>query len=119
MRLPFQIKIPRSRRTTYKFNGLDKRSGAAESYFSDMLNMSGVDNECIASRKKRGSLGLNTSEIYSMVTTDVLINGVIRENAFIVDAGSRLRAFYYENGNVRIGSDSDVSFFCSGFRTFL
>ena len=101
MRLPRLNQIPRSKQTVHKFKGLDKRLGAADSCFADMKNMMGDSSGCISSRCKRGRLDLDGAKVYSMITTDVLIDGKIIENAFIVDGGSRLRAFYYDNGKLK------------------
>ncbi len=97
MRIPYQRKIAQRRKNAVGFRGLDKRIGMGENSFYDMENMSGKEPNCISTRAPRGKLSLNSSQINSFVSTDVKIDGIIRENAFIVDDGSFLKAYYYEN----------------------
>lgn len=113
MRIPAQIRRPRSVKTVSAFRGLDRRLGAGDDTFFEMTNMTGDADNCISSRAPRGSLDLGGASVYSMICTDVLIDGEVKENAFIVDGGSRLRAFYYEDGELK----STVIMNTTGFTT--
>jgi len=101
MRIPYQRKHSRSIRVSNKFRGLDKRVGVEENSFYNMTNMSGREANCISSRLPRGKIDLGSTQIKSFISTDIKIDGVIRENAFIVDAGDRLKAYYYDSGEFR------------------
>ncbi len=114
MRIPYQKKIPETKRTVTEFRGLDRRVGAGEASFAKMTNMSGEKKKCISSRRARGRLELEAADVYSMISTDVLIGGKIRENAFIVDGGNRLKAFYYENGELRCTDIMNTTGFTTG-----
>ena len=119
MRSLRQNKIARSKKSLIKFCGLDRRVKAGEEYFPEMTNMSGSEKYCAEVRPARGVLDLEANEIYSMVSTDILIDGVIRENAFIVDAGNRLRAFYEEDGVLKSKDIMNTTSFTTGTNTMI
>ncbi len=114
MRIFKQNKLPRSKRSIMKFKGLDRRLKASSEYFRKMTNMSGDEKLCAASRKPRGRLDLANMSIFSMVTTDVVIDGIMRENAFILDTGNRLKAFYYEDGEMKSTDIMNTVYFTTG-----
>lgn len=101
MRIPYQKKTSVKRKSTIGFRGLDRRIGVGDNAFYNMVNMSGRESNCISSRFKRGMLDLDGTNINSFVSTDVKIDGVIRENVFIIESGDRLKAYYYENDILR------------------
>ena len=102
MRIPYQRKHSRSISVSNKFRGLDKRIGVEENSFFNMTNMSGREANCISSRLPRGKIDLESAHVKSFISTDIKIDGVISENAFIVDAGDRLKAYYYDGGEFRV-----------------
>ena len=97
------MRIPYQRRPLLKrnFRGLDRRVGVGENVFRNMTNMSGREPNCISSRHPRGKLELSAKEINSFVSTDVKIDGLIRENAFVVEGGDKLWAYYYEGNQLK------------------
>ncbi|MBR6650589.1 MAG: hypothetical protein IKL36_04175 [Clostridia bacterium] len=97
MRIPYQKRILQNKKSIAGFRGLDRRVGMGANSFYNMTNMSGKEPNCISTRNKRGKLDLNATKINSFISTDVKIDGVIRENVFITLGGDRLKAYYYEN----------------------
>ncbi len=98
MRVPYQRNATVAKNRIYKFKGLDLREKASDEYFKGMQNMSTDEKNCAMSRGPRGKIDLDTTEIYSMVSTDIVLNGVLRENAFIIATKETLVACYEDNG---------------------
>ncbi|MBQ8474033.1 MAG: hypothetical protein IJ499_00015, partial [Clostridia bacterium] len=98
MNIPYQSKIYGTKRTSVNFRGLDRRLKAKENMLRDTLNMSSREENCAATRWRRGSLQLEADKIDSIVCTDILIDGKIVENAIIADCNDTLVAYFYENG---------------------
>lgn len=101
MRIPYQKRMAQKRKSVAGFRGLDRRIGMGETSFYNMVNMSGREPNCISTRLRRGMLDLGQAKINSFVSTDVKIDGIIRENAFIIEGNNRLKAYYYENDVLR------------------
>ncbi len=101
MRIPYQRKYAQTKKASHKFKGLDRRVGVNDNSFCDMTNMSGREHNCISSRLPRGKISIQSDKINSFISTDIKIDGVIRENAFIVEGGGRLRAYYYDGGTLK------------------
>ena len=101
MRIPYQRRPLLKRKSISNFRGLDRRVGVGENVFRNMTNMSGREPNCISSRHPRGKLELSSKEINSFVSTDVKIDGLIRENAFVVEGGDKLWAYYYEGNQLK------------------
>ncbi len=101
MRIPYQKRIAQKKKSITGFRGLERRIGLGENAFYNMVNMSGREPNCISTRLRRGMLDLGATNINSFVSTDVKIDGVIRENAFIIEGDNRLKAYYYENDILR------------------
>lgn len=96
MDIPYQKKVYKTKKLQRAFSGLDRRLKADSGKLRDMYNMSSREEKCAATRLRRGTLDIDASSIRSMICTDVLIDGEIRENAFLCDTGDRLIAHYYD-----------------------
>lgn len=114
MRVFPQKRSVMTKKSVFTFKGFDRRLKSSEKAFREMTNMSGMEKNCVSVRGKRGFMDMEANEIYSMVSTDVLIDGVIRENAFIVDTGNRLKAFYYEAGVLKRKDIMNTTSFTTG-----
>ncbi len=101
MNLPYRYAEQSSKVVREAFGGLDRRKKGPAGSFRDMVNMSGDEYKSIVARRPRGKVALEGEDVSAMVTTDVLIGGEIKENAFILDTDDRLVAYYKEDGELK------------------
>ncbi len=101
MNLPYRYTEKSSKVVREAFGGLDRRKKGPAGSFSDMKNMSGDEYKSIVTRRPRGKVELEGTDVSAMVTTDVLIGGEIKENAFILDTDDRLVAYYKSDGELK------------------
>ena len=102
MNVPNRYNESRQEKIFANFKGLDRRNKSGVSYFRDMKNMSGDEYKSITSRPLRGKVNVEAEYVKSMVNTDVYIGGKIIEDAFLVDTGEKLRAYYFEEDKAKV-----------------
>lgn len=101
MNIPYRYTEKRVGESYKDFGGLDRRRKGPDESFRDMTNMSGDQYKSIVSRRPRGIIPFEGEKITAMVTTDVLIDGKIVENAFIMNVDNYLTAYYKKDGKLR------------------
>lgn len=100
MNIPYRYTDRLKSETFSAFGGLDRRRKGSEGSFRNMTNMSCDEYKSIVTRRPRGEVSFDGESVTAMVTTDVLINGKIVENAFVMNVDNILIAYYKKNGKL-------------------
>lgn len=100
MRLPLLRKAKRERTMQKAFLGYSRERDKGEGVFCDMKNMSGKNYPAVCTRDKRSRLMTEESNIYDIMSLDILYDGGIVKNALIADCEKGLTAYFEENGSL-------------------
>lgn len=94
MRFPALYSVRAEEKTTDRFGGVDRRVGADDSCFSDMLNMTGENSPALSSRKPRSLIRFEGDNIYNIASPDLLDGKRIVKNAFLVYADNYIYTYF-------------------------